>query len=445
MPKLVLINPGQGNYRLARQGFKVQPLNLAYLAAVTPREWDVVLCDENMREADVQPDASLVGITTLTSTINRAYELASLYRQRGVPVVLGGIHASMQPDEAASFADSVVIGEGESVWPEVLADAAGGRLRPRYEGQHATFDKSVHPRRDLLSDQYTIASLQTSRGCPFDCEFCSVRAFNGGKFRQRAVDDVLAEIAAIPQRIVFFADDNLIGYSRESLERAKAIFRGMLERRMNKKWFCQTSINFADDEELLALAASSGCLLILVGIESISEEALQGSMNKRLNSRKGSRYYYEFLDKIHRHGIMALGTMIFGNDEEADDIFERTTEFYARSGLDIPWPGFLTPYPGTRLFERLEGEDRLLYTGFPRDWSKYNSTIVIRPGRKSAAELHREFTDFTRRNFGLKQVLGRTLNVLRYSRSPARALIAYNFNRSLSRRFAKGLTLPEER
>lgn len=184
MPKLVLINPSAVNFNIARQGFKVQPLNLAYLAALSSEDWEIKIYDENFEEALIEKDADLVGITTLTSTINRAYELSIAYRREKIPVVLGGIHVSCVPDEALQFCDSVVIGEAESVWRKVLYDCLQNKLRKKYNGVQSDFKTSIFPRRDLLSNRYKCGSIQTSRGCPLDCEFCSVKAFYGSKFRQ---------------------------------------------------------------------------------------------------------------------------------------------------------------------------------------------------------------------------------------------------------------------
>jgi radical SAM superfamily enzyme YgiQ (UPF0313 family) len=442
MPKLVLINPNPAAYKLSRQGFRMQPLNLAYVAALTPPEWEVVLCDENMAPAEILPDADLVGITTLTATVNRAYELAAQYRRRGIPVVLGGIHVSMVPEEAERRADAVVIGEAEAVWAQVVEDARQKRLKPRYAGERTAFQRAILPRRDLLSARYTIGAIQTSRGCPFDCEFCSVKAFNGAAFRQRDVDDVLDELATIPQKTVFFTDDNLIGYSAASRERAKQIFRGMIARKLGKRWLCQTAINFADDPETLELAAQSGCALVLVGIESINEKVLKGTMGKEMNSRRGVGYYDEFIRQLHQRGIVIIGNMMFGNDEDGPTAFADTARFWERSGLDIPWPGLLTPYPGTQLAKRLAAEQRIVCAAFPGDWDKYNSTLVIALKNDSREAFFEKFRAFTQENYAYGKVLRRTLRTLCYSRSLPKALLVYSFNRSLARRFRLGIAPP---
>jgi len=444
MPRLVLINPNPASYRLSRGGFRVQPLSLAYLAGCTPARWDVVIDDENIDTIEVRDDADLVGITTLTSNVNRAYELAGTYRGKGVPVVLGGIHVSMVPDEAERYADAVVVGEAESVWETVIEDFERGELKSRYEGERTEFRRPVRPRRDLVSPAYTIGSIQTSRGCPFDCEFCSVRAFNGPKFRQRDPDDVLEELAGVPQRTIFFTDDNLVGYSAASRERAKAIFRGMIDRGMDKKWICQTSINFADDEETLELAHASGCVLALVGIESVNDNVLKGAMNKTSNSRRGSAYYEEFLETVHRHGIAIIGNMVFGNDEEDADTFEQTAAFFDRGGLDIPWPGLLTPYPGTRLAERMRKEGRLVYTDYPADYRHYNRTLITTLANCSRREFFDAFQRFAVRTYSLPKSLKRAWRTFRHSRDVRTALLVYGMNRSLCHRFSKGLEAPDE-
>jgi len=267
--KLVLINP----VNPARTGLTVNkssrfpPIGLGIVAALTPAHWDVELVDENW-EPFAYRDADLVGITAFTASANRAYQIAAAYRARGVPVVMGGIHASMRPAEAQRFVDAVVVGEAETVWPQVVADAEAGRLQPVYGGSWPDLAGAPVPRRDLFHPGYMFASVQTSRGCPLDCEFCSVTAFNGHRYRRRPPAEVLDELATIPQKYLFFVDDNIIGYGPSSREQALALFRGLVERRLDKWWFCQASLNFADDEEVLHWAGRAGCQMVFLGLEA---------------------------------------------------------------------------------------------------------------------------------------------------------------------------------
>lgn len=444
MKRLLLINPSAQAFNLARQGFKVQPLGLAYLAALTPASWRIRIHDESFSRVPDASEADLVGITTLTATARRAYQLADGYRARGIPVVLGGIHASVLPEEAQVHADAVVVGEAESVWPRLLADLERGALAPRYHGSRDPLTHRLFPRRDLLTARYLFGSIQTSRGCPFDCEFCSVKAVSGAGVRQRAVEDVLDELETIPERMVFFTDDNLVGYTRASRERAKRIFEGMLARGIRKRWFFQSSLNVADDEELLALAARSGCIMVLIGIESLDEKVLRGTMKKGINAKRGAGHCRELVRTLHRHRIAVIGNMIFGSDEARGDEFEAAARFNLVSGLDVPWPGPLTPYPGTRLHVRLSDEDRILFRDYPADWSKYNTTVVIRPRSFTADELVSRFKRFARQSYSWPNILLRTARTLAYSRSLEQALLVYSMNASLARRFETGFRYPAE-
>jgi radical SAM superfamily enzyme YgiQ (UPF0313 family) len=442
MPKLILINPSTQGFNTARQGIKLQPLSLAYVAALTPSNWEIKMYDETFEDVRIENDATLVGISALTSNVTRAYELAKIYRQKGIKVVLGGMHVSMMPDEAKKYCDSVVVGEAENIWGKVLADALCNNLKPIYRGELPEFNTSIKPRRDLLSKKYTFASVQTSRGCPLDCEFCSVKAFSGSKFRQRDANDVLDEIQQIPQKYLFFTDDNLIGYSQTSRERAKKIFKGMIERKIKKKWFCQSSMNFADDEETLKLASESGCIMVFVGIESIEDHVLSGNMNKTINIRKGTEYYYKFINKVHKYRIIILGGMVFGSDEASDLEFENVSEFIEKSSLDIPWPGIITPYPGTRLHKRLNDENRIINTSYPKDWDKYNKSIVIIPKNMTPIKFYNKFTGFIYKNYSLTRIIIRAIKSLVYLKSISKSFFVYKFNRALVKRFNKSLVPP---
>ena len=245
---LVLVNPVNPNKTglTVNESSRFPPLGLGIIAALTPDSYQVILIDENIEPFKFIP-GDLVGITAFTSSANRAYEIAGIYRKAGIPVVMGGIHASMASEEAGHYADSIVTGEAEGVWRGLLNDFEHGALKPRYEGIAGDLTGSVVPRRELFSPKYLFASVQTSRGCPMDCYFCSVSPFNGRKYRQRPVEEVLDELESIPQDFVFFVDDNILGYGEGAEERAIGLFKGMVMRKMGKSWFCQASINFGDN------------------------------------------------------------------------------------------------------------------------------------------------------------------------------------------------------
>ncbi len=369
---LLLINPANQ----LRPGFHInvetrnQPLSLGIIAALTPADWKIKLIDENFRPFRYY-DADLVGLTAFTSTAPRAYEIAAMYRAKGIPVVMGGIHASMMPGEAMRYVDVVVEGEAEGTWPVIISDFEAGRLKNRYS---AKFDKVIRqplPRRDLFHPGYVCAGIQTTRGCPLNCTFCSVSAFNGRHYRFRPIDEVLDEYESVPQKFVFFIDDNIIGHSTETKERAKMLFEGIIRRGIKKHWLSQSSINFADDPELLKLAARSGCRMIFLGIEAEGEAQLLEA-NKKVNLRMGVESYRQVFRNIQRHGIGVIAGLIFGWDTDTVESIAARARFARHCGADSFQTSVLTPLPGTELFAKMEKENRLIYTNFPEDWQRYD-------------------------------------------------------------------------
>ena len=369
---LLLINPANQ----LRRGFHVnratrnQPLGLGIIAALTPPDWKVKILDENFRKFKYY-EADLVGITAFTSTAPRAYEIAAIYRQKGVKTIMGGIHASMLPEESMKYVDAVVQGEAEPVWADVIRDFDAGMLKKIYKSPFAIEINQPKPRRELFHPGYISASIQTTRGCPMNCNFCSVSAFNGRHYRFRHIDDVLDEMEDAPQKYVFFIDDNIIGQSQESKERARRLFEGIVKRGIRKYWICQSSINIADDPSLLKLAYKSGCRMIFLGIESESEENLKEA-NKKLNLTRGTKAYREVFRVIHRAGIGVIAGLIFGWDSDTISFIHDRAIFAARCGADSFQTSILTPLPGTQLFEKIQSENRLLYTNFPADWQRYD-------------------------------------------------------------------------
>jgi radical SAM superfamily enzyme YgiQ (UPF0313 family) len=435
--KLVLVNP----VNPARTGLTVNkssrfpPLGLGIVAALTPEHWDVELVDENWEPfvyQDADPSTgsgqTLVGITAFTASANRAYEIAAVYRERGVPVVMGGIHASMCTEEALRFVDAVVVGEAEAAWPQVVADLEAGQLLQVYRGEWTDLAGLPRPRRDLFHPGYMFASVQTSRGCPMDCEFCSVTAFNGRRYRRRPPEEVLDELETIPQKMLFFVDDNIIGYGKESREQALVIFRGMVERRLDKWWFCQASLNFADDAEVLRWAGRAGCKMVFLGLEAEEVDAL-AEVNKRLNLQRGVESYEGAFRRIQRAGIAVLGAFIFGMDGDTPEKLRHRAAYMVCSGVDVMQKTFLTPLPGTRLFDQLRDEGRLLYTGFPQDWERYDmGEAVHQPQGMTPEMLTQAMEESSRWMYAWPVLARKALRTLCETRNPMAAMFAWQSN-----------------
>jgi radical SAM superfamily enzyme YgiQ (UPF0313 family) len=411
---LVLINP----VNPARVGLTVNrssrfpPIGLGIVAAATPPSWDVKLLDENWKPFFYQK-ADLVGITAFTASANRAYEIASTYRQRCVPVIIGGIHASICPEEAIRFADAVVIGEAEAVWPRVIADVDAGCLQQIYKGDWSDLSGVPSPRRDLFHPSYMFASVQTSRGCPMDCEFCSVSAFNGRRYRRRPPREVLAELETIPEKMIFFVDDNIIGYGKDSREQALEIFKGMVERKLNKWWFCQASLNFGDDDEVVSWASRAGCKMVFLGLEAEQVDTLE-EIHKQLNINRGVDYYSHAFRRINHAGIAVLGAFIFGMDGDTPDKLQHRADYMVNHEIDVMQTTFLTPLPGTRVFDRYCKEQRLLYTDFHKDWDHYDMTEVIhRPGSMEPDQLYQKMIEINRQIYAWPVLFHKALSTFK--------------------------------
>ena len=376
--RLYLINPHNPLVRLAKvkeswwNRYRVwKPLGLLVLAGMTPPEWEITVIDENLHKPDysAMPRPDLVGITAFTSQANRAYELASEFSSYGVSVVMGGIHATMCSQEALQHVDSIVTGEAESVWPDVLEDSRRGLLKRNYSGKHLDLANVPQARNDLLAKGYTFGSIQTTRGCPLSCNFCSVSSFNGTKYRQRPIADVVEEFKSIREKRVLIVDDNLIGTSASNIARAKELFRAMIRANLGKNWICQVTINIADDEELLDLAAKAGCCGVFIGFESPNPDGL-AEVGKKFNLLK-SRNFQASVRQIQRHNILVAGSFIMGLDTDRPGIGRQIFDAACEYGIDVLNVLFLTPLPGTRLWDQMKSQDRIAADNFPDDWQYY--------------------------------------------------------------------------
>ena len=439
MRRLLLINPsntqkGLGNLRATA----FPPMNLPYLAACTPSDYRVEMLDENVEPFEYRA-ADIVGITAYTASAHRGYEIAKVYRDKGVPTVMGGIHVSMMPEEALDFCDCVVVGEAEGVWPQVLADFESGTLKRIYRGDWADLNTLPLPRREILNeDHYGWGSIQTSRGCPMDCNFCSVTAFNGRRFRRRPLDAVIAELKQIPQKRVLIADDNIVGYSPADLAWTKAFFTKIIELDLKKLFFAQASILFGEDPELVNLAARAGLKVVFVGMESVNPETLK-SYGKNINlKRLRQNRYPELIRRIRRAGIAFLGAFVLGSDEDDLAVFHATLEFIKTSHIDILQITKPTPLPGTKLWKALSEQNRIFSQDFPRDWRDYRfSRLQFEPEKVSVVGGFEGYAYVKNAYFSRWETFKRTLFTLLATRDIASTLIAYKLNASYRKAFVE--------
>lgn len=437
---LYLINPSNSLASISKmkesrwKSFRIwKPLSLLVLAGLTPPEWEIVIVDENLSvpEYEAMPRPDLVGITAFTAQANRAYEVAGYFRNLGVPVVMGGIHATMCLDEALKEVDAVVTGEAESIWPQVLEDARHRRLKRRYDGGLAEMNNIPIARHDLLPSGYALGAIQTTRGCPLNCSFCSVTSFNGSRYRQRPIADVVREFQLIREKYVLIVDDNLIGTSTEHITRTKDLFRAMIDANLQKKWVSQATINFADDEELLELAAKAGCKFVLIGFESPEPEGLI-EVGKKFNLRNG-RDFRASVQRIQKHNIMVVGSFIIGLDVDKPGIGEHIARTASEYGVDNLQVLFLTPLPGTRLMEQMTSTGHIALDNFPEDWKYYTLTFpVIRHRNFSLEDIIEEMISCDRNFYSLSCILRRVGDDLWQRRAPLFTLLGnLSFRRNL--------------
>jgi radical SAM superfamily enzyme YgiQ (UPF0313 family) len=430
-PKLLLINPAMkaGGRRVPNAGglATMEPLALAYVAALTPPRWQVRLVDEVLEEIPAGDEPDLVALTSLSITVPRAYEIAREYRERGVPVVMGGVHATLVPDEVQRYVDVVFRGEAEGAWPALIRDFEAGELKPRYDGGAPGLVGLPWPRREAYGRRYFMQLLSGSRGCRYRCEFCSLWKLGAGQYRARPPEEILEELAASgSRRPLLFTDENVF----VDRDWALALFRGMAERGLRRSYAVQASLNIADDEEVLTALQRSGCMTVLIGFESVSEASLR-LMRKGVNLHIGVAHYRDKIARLHDHGLASSGTFIFGNDGEGPDIFPRTVDFVLEAGIDLVHFGLLTPHPGTDLFDRLAREGRLLYTDFPADYARYDlSTAVYRPQGMTAEQLEEGLLWATRATGSRATTVRRAWQTWCNTRRPLMTLIALGWNRS---------------
>ena len=395
-----------------RSSDALEPLAFAVLAGLTPPEVELVMSDERLAPVPLDESVDLVAITIETYTARRAYQIADHYRQRGIPVVVGGYHPSFLPDEARTHADAVVIGDAEGVWRDVVRDAGMGVLKATYRSdtqpalQGVKYDRSIF--RGLRYP--AIAAVQIGRGCRYACDFCSIHAFYGSRVRHRPVAEVAAEIESIGRRNVLIVDDNIFN----DREKAMELFRALVPLRV--RWGCQVSIDITDDDALLDLMARSGCMAALVGFESLDADNLR-QMNKAWTLRHQNAL--TAIRSLHDRGIMVYGSFIFGYDHDTPDTIKRTVEFAVNARVFLANISPLTPTPGSQLYQRLQREGRLLYDRWWLDSGYSYGDITYRPSHFTPEELRDCCRDAREAFYGYGSIARRLSNVRVNARTPS--------------------------
>lgn len=383
--------------------WKMEPLPAALVSALLPPEVERTFFDDRMEAIDYERRTDLVAISIETYTARRAYQIASEYRARGVPVVMGGFHATLCPHEVARYADSVVVGEAEAVFPRLLDDYRHGTPQRFYRAAERPDPSTVAPDRSLFRGKryLPIRLLEFARGCRFRCEFCAVQAFHDATQTHRDLDQVIAELRRVhrPGRLVFFIDDNIVS----DLVKAKELMRALIP--LKVRWVSQASINVAFDDEALSLMKRSGCQGVLVGFESLDGSTL-AQMKKGFNAARGGPP--AALERFRAHGLRIYGTFVFGYDRDTDETFDETLRFAQDQGLFIAAFNHITPFPGTPLYRRLEQEERLIGSPWWLDPDYRYGMVPFRPRNLSPERLAERCIE-TRRRFYAWPSIGRRL------------------------------------
>lgn len=383
--KLTLIHPCVGRKAGTKyiRTWQMQPLAPATLAGLTPPDVEVKFYDDRMEVIPYDEPTDLVAISVETYTAVRSYQIASEYRRRGVPVVMGGFHPTLVPDEVSEYAEAIIIGEAEGVWPEVIKDARDGRLKRIYRQARRPSLAGMKPDRSIFAGKryLPLGLVEAGRGCHLKCDFCAVQSYFGSTQTRRPIGDILDEIRRMRAPIYFFVDDNITS----NMDEAKEFFRALIP--LNIRWVSQASINAAHDEEFLQLIKASGCQGLLIGIETLNAANLR-QMHKGFNTMRGG--YEVALANLRQHNIRLYVTFILGYDEDTADTIRESLAFALRHKFFIVAFNHLTPFPGTPLYDRLLAEDRLLYDRWWLDSRYHYGDVPFRPRRMTPEQVRDE-------------------------------------------------------
>ncbi|MFN0137730.1 MAG: B12-binding domain-containing radical SAM protein [Phycisphaerae bacterium] len=441
--RIALINPisrrSQGYHTV---GTMIPQLGLQVLAELVPAGHKVDIIDEVFGSHDTEELIAkgrydLVGITGYSSGATRAYEIAATCRRLGVRSIMGGPHASACPDEAGRNVDSVAIGECDEIWPEVIREVAEtGNLQPRYRGKLSDLEAGGWGRANQtmnpINGKYDVSAIQTSRGCPVGCEYCSVTEFNGAPIRRRRIPDIVKEWNELPKGFAFVVDDNFFGVGPKHAEWAKDLLRALIRHGKRRLWFSQTTINMGEDAEGLQLAYRAGCRGMLVGFETFNAETLK-DYHKGIN-RNNLKRYQELVDGFHKAGVAVFGGFIIGADQDTPETVSETALQAVKLGLDIIQITNLTPLPGTKMYDRYKSTGRLLAENYPEDWERYTFTeTVYKPANMTPRELDEAIYELRHMAARENWVIKRAIRTLIRTRSITTALFVLGMNQGWKR------------
>ncbi|MFC1782722.1 B12-binding domain-containing radical SAM protein [Planctomycetota bacterium] len=439
--RIALVNPVEARlHGYQSNGSYIPQLGLRVLAKQTPAEHSIDIIDEifgqNMTIKLLQPTRyDLVGITAYTCQATRAYELANHCRRLGLPTIMGGPHASALLDEAGKYVNSVVVGEADEIWPRIIADAAVGKLKKFYPGSLADLNRGYGVAAQSLqpvNGRYDVGCIQTSRGCPVGCEYCSVTSFNGAKIRRRSIPDILQEWNSTPNMFLFMVDDNFFGITSKHAAWAKDLLRHIIKYGKKRLWFSQTTINMGEDLEAVKLAYQAGCRGMLVGLESFNPKNLM-EYHKGINTRNIERYR-ELVDGFHAGGLAVFGAFVVGAEQDTQDAVADTVLQAVQIGIDIIQITNLTPLPGTRLYDRLLSEDRIFATNYPHDWKRFSFIETIyHPRKMTSRQLDETIYELRHAAATQSWIWKRTLKTMWRTRSVSTACFVHGLNNKFVR------------
>lgn len=402
MIKILLISPSGIMYRknggIFPKALRYAPLTLTTLAGLVPKDIDttIEIVDEGVSKLDLSKEADLVGISAITGTSKRAYAIAEHFRNKGSKVVLGGVHPTLMTEEAMNYADAVVTGLAFDTWPQVIRDFKNGELKKIYSSSNKDLSNIPLPRRDMIRrfSYISNSSIQATYGCPYKCDFCAVVATQKN-YLHRPVNEVISEIKKLSNNFIVFVDPSPI----ENKEYIRELWKAMIP--LKKKWGGLATVRIAEDDELMDLAAKSGCKGLLLGFETVSQEGVN-DINKRFNRVD---HYKDVVKKLHKRGISINGTFMFGMDNDDLDIFRRTVDFVNEVKIDLPRYAIYTPFPGTPIYNRLENEGRIL----TKNWTLYDGQhVVYQPANMSPEELRKGQIWAWEQTYSIKSIIHRS-------------------------------------